>query len=269
MGDESNQAFVGCDHGGRCEGDDRVLHSSKGKAGREDQQFVACPAIGAVEMFDRFNECFQIFELACGGGEDGGVGIDARARTGGEVFETADGEGDQVSRDGMVHAERVFGGALRAHDRLQAYGDFEMGVVSDANAGRVLDGNPAAGVNGLVLTEEEGVRFAGGLFRGKPLQSAGGFGGVIADENGRRIQRELDTESAAEDRVRFADRKFDITVTAADFFNGQVASVEEQRGGKVAPFEFEARTAVQLLAFEIDVEVERAMSDPDTMGLGE
>ena len=60
-------------------------------------------------------------------------------------------------------------------------------VVGDAHAGRILQRNPTARVNRLILAEEKRISLAGGLLRTEPLEAAGrGSRGILNIHRSRR-----------------------------------------------------------------------------------
>jgi len=163
----------------------------------------------------------------------------------------------------VVHAEDAVA-HHRAHDGAQGRGGGDARLEGDAYAGRVLEGDPASGVDGLGLGEQEGMLFAGGLSGIEPLEAAGGGRRPVVDGDGAGGWLD-DEEGPAEDVVRRSQFPGFRAVDGRDF---QVARVEDQL---VAGEEIEVDfgRAFQYLSAKIDAEKEVEVADAGGVGMGE
>ena len=173
----------------------RVLHAAEREARRQHQHVVAAPAVRAVQPLGRLDHLLQVGELGgrlrrrrparrrrrCAGRAGGTPGRRRPGRSG-----TAGSACFISKRCSPVRGfVRVVGGA---HDGQQPFGVRMRARVGDAHAGRILQRNPAAGVDRLRLREQERVLLAGRLLAAEPLQAAGLRAGGVVDADGRRLR---------------------------------------------------------------------------------
>ena len=133
-----------------------------GKAAGKDQEVVAFPGVFAVQVFGGHQHVLHLGEFELCGVDQVRRRVHSGVRTDLAEFHVSHRQGQEVGRDGLVHAERVdavvrFGGGVHsAHQRHQLLGDPNGRVVREPDAGAVLAGHPCSGQNGLALREQEG-----------------------------------------------------------------------------------------------------------------
>ncbi len=116
-------------------------------------------------------------ELFGGGLQNISFGINAGLLTHGFKFEITDGDGQQIGWDRLRHSKAVIattrcaGGGWCTHYRQQVFIGLNAGTISQAHRGRILNRDPASGVNRLILAKHKGLRFRRGLFFAQPLQA--------------------------------------------------------------------------------------------------
>ena len=162
VGHERHQASVARNDGGRGECESWIFHASEREGGRKDQEVVAFPSVFAVQVFGGHQHVLHLGEFELCGVDQIRRCVHSGVRTDLAEFHVSHRQGQEVGRDGLVHAERVdavvrFGGGVHsAHQRHQLLGDPNGRVVREPNAGAVLAGHPCSGQNGLALREQEG-----------------------------------------------------------------------------------------------------------------
>jgi hypothetical protein len=184
------------------------------------------------------------------------------------------GQGDQVRRHRLAHAEApgAVGPApqlLGAHHRRQASGGAHGRVVGDADAGRVLQRDPAARVDGLALGEQERLLAIAGLLGGQPLQRFRPLGGAVGDLHLAVAGLQLDRQRRAPDLVRDAELVgARLAVQASDGDDGQAVGVQHQRRGRVGTIEAQAGGGAHCAGAEVQVHRQADVPHTHPLGLG-
>ena len=280
VGHQRDQAPVAGQDRRRREGQPGVLHAPEREAGRQHEQVVALPAVGAVQPLGRRQHRLGVGELVRRRLHHGRLGVDAGPRAERTEREVAGGQRDQVRRDRPRHVEavvavgrgvRIVGGA---HHRPQPLRRADAGAVGHPHGRAVLQRDPAPRMDRLRLGEQEGTRAAGGLLRGQPLQARGLGARLVRHPDAGRRRREDHRERGAENRVGRGQRVRGGVEAAGGgpaLHRGdrQLARVEHQRVRALPQaVEREHRRSAQPLLVEPDLQIELDVGDPDLSVVG-
>ena len=238
MGDQRHKALVTRDHGWRNKAQARIFHATKGEAGRQDQQIVAVPAIGAVDILGYFEHGLGVGKFGSGRIEDACFRVDAGSIAHGLELKVANSECDEIGRNWLRHREFVDAILLSvwiivcAHYRAQFCGCSNRCVVGDAHAGRVLQGHETTCMYRLRLTEQEGVFFARRLNRIQPLQARCFGDRPVANGNRCGVARQVYRERFPQEIIAIDKGECRVlqvvALTRAHRFNDEVARIQNQ-----------------------------------------
>ncbi|MNE01261.1 hypothetical protein D3C80_936940 [compost metagenome] len=275
---QRDQRLIPGDDGRGGEGQARVLHPAEGEAGRQDQQVVAAPAIGAVQGLGGVDHARGRHQLGARGFQAAGLRPDAGAAVERGEGDVADGDSHQIGRDRTIHVEApglLTGGGglsgrrqvLGGHDHGQVGGGRDAGGIGLADARAVLGRDPGAGQDGLALAEQIGLLAARRLLRAEPLQGRRvGTGRIVDDDLLRLIAGEggqVDRQGLTLDGVHgaqlIAQRAALGVAHAADV---QVLGVQHHLGRADAARDVQRGRARQGLGGEVGGQVQRDVADP-------
>ena len=190
MGNDIDQGTVSSQERRGDKGQARVLHTTVGERGREDQEIIATPIVGGQELLTSADKGLSVNKLPCSSLNDLGFSPDSRARSNLATLEVSDSEGDQVRGHAGLLVELVGGGTVGL--LLLSIGDgrhdgaergVDVGAVGQLDRGAVLAGDHGAGVDGLALGEEVRVLLANSLAGLEPLAGSALFSGGIIDND--------------------------------------------------------------------------------------
>lgn len=148
--------------------------------------------------------------------------------------------------------------------------DVQNGVVADPRGGCVLARENGSGVDGLALGVDVGMRFGEGLRRGEPLESGGGRGSGVDDEE-VRLAGEDDGYLGASDRIGDGGdgvRERGECFGVEDCGDGDGAGIEGEGAGERGG-EGEERGGVDGGGGEVEVEGEGDVGCEWVRGIGE
>ncbi|MNX15183.1 hypothetical protein D3C86_450260 [compost metagenome] len=280
MGHQGDQRLVAHDHGRGGEGQARVLHAAERERRRQHQHVVTTPAVLAVELLGRTDHLLGVFELLGGLADHGRLGPHAGAAGDRLEHQVTGGDGQQVGGDRLRHLEGVvtvtrgLGIVVGAHQHHHVRARDHVRAVGEAHARGVLQRHPRTGVDGLGLAEHEGQLLALGHRRLQPLQARGGRGGVVGDLDLGRLLRGLDAQLAAEHLVGRGQHELQrgglaVRADRLDLLHAQLTGVQHQLLGRlVLPLQGVGRGAADLLAVEIQLQVQRQVLDHHLVRLG-
>ncbi|MNJ28799.1 hypothetical protein D3C77_233480 [compost metagenome] len=282
---QRHQRAVAGDDGRGGEGQPGVLHAAEGEAGRQDQQVVTAPAIGAVERLGRVDHLRRRLQLPLGGLQLARLGPHAGARVERGEGQVAHGDGDQIGRDRVVQLEapRLGPGARRLalggqlfgrHDDRQVGRSDDAGAIGLPDAGAVLGRNPGAGQDRLALAEQIGLLAARRLLRAQPLQRRGVGPGRIGDDDLLRLVAleggEAHAQRLALDRIGGAQAPFKgAALGVGDAADVQHLGVQHHLGRAGAAGHVQRRLARQGLGGEVGGQVQVDVRHPSLGWAGE
>ena len=268
MGDEGHEAPVSREHGRRRESEPRIFHSAERKARRKHEHVVAVPPVRPIETLRRLHHLFGVRELVGGAIEERRLRVHARPMAQGRERQIAGRDGQQVGRDALRHREPIRSAASGcrvargAHDRDQLGRRPDGRAVGQADLGRVLNRDPASGVDGLRLREEKRMLPPGGLRRREPLEPGSARPRRVTHPHAVGVRRKRDPERSAEDRIGRAQRKLHGPPAPAGdrgFGRGDVQAARVEHEGvrrAIDAFEHERGRAFENAPVETHVEVE-------------
>ena len=278
MGDQRDQRPVAGEERRRDEGQVRILHPAVGEARRQQQQVVAPPAVGAVDLLGRGDHLRRVGELVGGAIGHRGLGVDAAARIESAQLEVAHRERHQVGGDRLRHAEVVDPvGALRlrvvgAHQGEEPGRHADGRLVGEAHPRRVLERDPGAGEDRLRLGVEQRQLAARGLRRLGPLEGGGAGGGGVVDGHPGGARRQVDRQRAAEDGDRLAELEGGLpraVLAQGDLADLEVAGVEPEPVGAARVADLQPGAADQPVGREVDRQLELQVLDRGLVRAGE
>ena len=141
MSDESNQAAVPSDDGGRCKRQSGIFHTAKREGSGKHQQVVAFPSVLSVEILCRDQQFLHFSKFIRSSINQFRHGINACMRSYTSKFDIANGQCEKVGRDGLIHHKIVvtvqclFGRVCGTHHGHGPCRHIYMGFVCEANAG--------------------------------------------------------------------------------------------------------------------------------------
>ena len=159
---QSDQATVASNDGGGGEGESRILHAAKGKGSRQHEQVVAFPRVFPIETFSGHQHVLHLSEFVGRSIDEVRSGVDARMVSHAPESHIADGKGQQIRWDGLVHHKAVVSvaGFLcwvdGTHQCHQIGRHLHVRIVGETDARTVLTWHPCSGQDGLALREQEG-----------------------------------------------------------------------------------------------------------------
>lgn len=190
VGNDIDQGTVSSQERRGDKGQARVLHTTVGERGREDQEIIATPIVGGQEFLTSADERLSVNKLPCGSLNDLGFSPDSRAGSNLATLEVSDSEGDQVRGHTGLLVELVGGGTIGllllssgdgGHDCAE--GCVDVGAVGQLDRGAVLAGDHGAGVDGLALGKEVRVLLANSLAGFEPLAGSALLSGGVTDND--------------------------------------------------------------------------------------
>ena len=260
----------------RGEGQPRVLHAAVGVARRQDEEVVAPPFVGAVELLGGGDHLRRVGELPGGAFDHRRQRVDAAVRPQRAEVDVPHGERQQVGGDRLRHLETVDavgaarGRVLGAHQGELAARRVDRRLVGHAHGRAVLAGDPGAGEDRLRLRVEER-RGAAGLCRGQPLEGRRLRLRRVVDVDPGGGGGDLDLERPAEELHLVAELPLRRALprVEGDAADVEVARVEHQAGGAAAILEAQAGAAGERALGEVDRELELQVLDRDLLGVRE
>lgn len=270
VGDQRHERAIAGNDRRRGEGQPRILHAAEGKRRRQHQEVVAAPPIWSEQRLGRLHHLFEVGELERRSLQRRRLRVHAAARAERLEMDVADGQRDEVRRDGLGQS-KLEGPILSSDDtlrreRLGAHHGTKVSWNRDAclvglsNARTILRRNPRAGQDRLALRVQIRTPPSRRLCRRQPLQR--GCRGLrpVAHDNRVRSSGERHRQRAAEDRIGVGQRVRQRSAAAIrDTQDIEVASVQHELGRVRSPLERERRRAAQALVGEIRPQVERDM----------
>ena len=269
-----DERLVARDQGRRHEAQPRVLHPAVGEAGREDDQVVTIPEVGAEDLLGRDQHRLGVRELGGRRLDHAGLGVDAGARAERAEVDLAHRQRQKVGGDGLRHPEPVDavgsgpGRVFRAHQRGQPRRHADRRLVGEALGRRVLAGHPAPRVDGLPLAEQEGMFLSVRLPRVEPLQPGGRGRGRVVDVHDARVGRDLDRERAAQmlDRIADAEGGLSPARLERDLPDVELVDVEPQLGSAGEVVDQQRGPPLERPRVEVHAQVEDEVLDAHLVG---
>ena len=262
--DQRDQALVAGDHGGRREREQRILHAAEREARRQHQQVVAAPAVGPVQAPPRPAIIASVSSNSLRRGVDHRrLRVHARARPDVAERQVARRQRDQVRRNrGWSRRNAAVGPAHAALiTARRPCGVRDPRRVGDADAGRVLQRDPAARVDRLRLRVEERMLLARGLRRIEPLEAGCRRRGRVADAH-QGPPPQPDVQRRAEDRIGGAELERGRVLDAVD----RESRVSRISSSPDDPVEVDGRDALRSSALEMHVEIEIEVANANPVG---